>query len=48
MSDEQKSERDKERVRETIEDAVAQALEAGFTPEEVMAEAQYAIETHES
>lgn len=44
MSDEQK----KERIREAIEDAVARALETGWSPEEVLAEVQYAIESYES
>jgi DNA invertase Pin-like site-specific DNA recombinase len=37
----------RERVREGIEDAVARALEAGFSAEEVRAEVQYAIESYE-
>lgn len=40
-------EQTKERIRMALEDAVARALEAGFTPEEVREEVAYAIESFE-
>lgn len=39
--------RSREKAREAVEDAVLQMLEAGFTPTEVKAEVDYAIETAE-
>jgi hypothetical protein len=41
------SDDDRERAREALEDAVYRCLEAGMTPEAVVAEVQYAIKTAE-
>lgn len=40
-------ERTRERVRMEVEDAVLRALEAGFTPDEIREEVNYAIESAE-